>query len=295
MGILTHPCGLEDAGFRTPDRRQRRQAFLAPVSPVPATGGAVPDLPPFRAARFGPFAAILACTCVGLAERPRHFAGRAQMRRNISPALERIAVVASSIVCERECALMRRRLTRTGLVLAAVVALVGGASAQASAALGPIVIPPPAFHLSASGSVYIVNDEPFWYDHDTGTHDLAWKSLDMPSSSCKGSCKPSAKTMDWKPCQGGEVTAWAQVSGESLDGGRIKVRVGLLLMEGSRCGNDVGDSGNLDDVYFVLGPNQSKDVKLSADHKGSTQHDRADLTITVRNTCTFYALDLCGG
>ena len=180
---------------------------------------------------------------------------------------------------------MRRRFTRTGLVLAAVVALVGGAAAPAFADLNPVVIPPPTFQLSASGSVYIVNDEPLWQDHDTGTHDVAWKSLKMPSSD----------TLDWKPCQGGEVTAWVQVSGESLGRGRVKVRVGLLLLEGSRCARDIGDSGNLDDDDFVLGPNQSKVVKLSADHDGPAQHDRADLTITVRNTCTYFLFDACAG
>ena len=63
-------------------------------------------------------------------------------------------------------------------------------------------------------------------------------------------------------CEGMRADVGAAENGR----GRVKVRVGLLLLEGSRCARDIGDSGNLDDDDFVLGPNQSKVVKLSADH-----------------------------
>jgi hypothetical protein len=171
-------------------------------------------------------------------------------------------------------------LKRISLVLAAVTAVVGVSPASASA------FPIDAVHeLTARGSVYLVNDEPLWQDDDTGTHAIEYKTLTQPSD----------QAMDWSDCQGGEVQAWTQVGAEYLGGGKLRVRVGLLMREGRRCRRDFFDSGELREQYFTLAPNEGREVKLTARNDDVASHDRADLTIVVYNRCTLLFMDRCRG
>jgi hypothetical protein len=167
-------------------------------------------------------------------------------------------------------------LSPISLVLAAVVSL------TPAAPLSPF---DPVHQLTARGEVYLVNDEPFWQDDDTGTHTIEYKTLDQPSG----------KTMDWYDCQGGEVQAWTQVGAESLGYGRLRVRVGLLMQEGRRCRHDFFDSGELKEKYVTLAPNEGREIKLTASNDDVASHDRADLTIYVYNRCTILYMDWCRG
>lgn len=171
---------------------------------------------------------------------------------------------------------------RVSSTLAAVAVMSAGAP-PAPALADPF---DPVHQLSATGSVYLVNDEPFWQADDKGTHDLDRKIIEQPWT----------EAVEWYPCQGGEVRAWVRVTAEHLGNGTLKVKVGMLLEEGRKCRRDLFDSGDLAEAVVTLKPNTSRNITMTARNSSDVaSHDRADLTLRLYNRCTILLMNRCTG